>query len=156
MSHWTRRHVVQAGFGGAALAAAPLARTADSSPTLQSLARAKGMHFGTAFSGRALADASYTALVRAQCGMIVPENSLKMPSIQPQPGVFNFGRGDQLATFAETNSLLMRGHCLLWHHPRWMPRWIMPSRIAPSAWLCQSTTTSGSFSSTAVIRSCAV
>jgi len=122
---WTRRHVVQAALGGAALAAAPLGRTAESSPTLESLARAKGMHFGTSFSGRGLSDASYTALVRAQCGMIVPENSLKMPAIQPQPGIFSFERGDQLAAFAATNKLLMRGHCLLWHHPRWLPRWIM-------------------------------
>jgi endo-1,4-beta-xylanase len=122
---------VQAGLATAGMATAGLgagegfAFAAESATdSLEFLAHAKGMHFGSALGGRGLADPGYVDLIRTQCGLIVPENELKMPAIQPQPGVFDFQRGDTLASFAETNGLLMRGHCLLWHHPRWLPRWL--------------------------------
>jgi endo-1,4-beta-xylanase len=126
VSAWSRRHVLRSALAGAALASGapclPAAtRRADS---LEDLARAKGMHFGTALNGRALSDVRYLDIIRAECGMLVPENALKMPSIQPQPGEFRFERGDTLVAFAEANSMAVRGHCLLWHHPRWLPRWM--------------------------------
>ena len=126
MSHWSRREVVQAGLAAAGLSAlARSAASADLAPdSLESLARSRGLHFGTALGGRGLADASYVELIRAQCGIIVAENAFKMPAIQPQPGEFNFERADALAAFASANNLLLRGHCLLWHHPRWLPRWM--------------------------------
>jgi len=126
VNSWTRRHLLGSGLAGAALAAgAARLRAAESrADSLHKLARAKGMQFGTALNGRALADVSYLELIRAECGILVPENELKMPSIQPQPGVFNFERGDTLVGFAEINSMAVRGHCLLWHHPRWLPRWM--------------------------------
>ncbi|HEX5161163.1 MAG TPA: endo-1,4-beta-xylanase, partial [Steroidobacteraceae bacterium] len=125
MSHWSRRRVLQGGLAGATLAAGPglpvAGRSADS---LEGLAHAKGMHFGTALGTRALADLGYVELIRAECGLLVPENELKMPFIQPQPGEFHFERGDALLAFADANSMAVRGHCLLWHHPRWLPRWM--------------------------------
>lgn len=126
MNRWTRRQVVQTGLASASLGvAASIARAAEPAPdSLEALAHAKGLHFGTSLGGRGLADAAYLDLVRAQCGIIVPENALKLPSIQPQPGEFHFERGDELAAFAESSNLLMRGHCLLWHHSRWLPRWM--------------------------------
>ena len=126
MSRWTRRELVQAGLlATGAVAGTPLALAAQRpDDSLEILARAKGMHFGSALGGRGLADPGYVELIRAQCGLIVPENELKMPAIQPQPGEFHFERGDVVAAFAETEDLLLRGHCLLWHHPRWLPRWL--------------------------------
>ena len=125
MSRWTRREVVQAGLvATGVVAAAPLVLAAQPEDSLEILARAKGMHFGSALGGRGLADPGYIELISAQCGLIVPENDLKMPAIQPQPGEFHFERGDVIAAFAETNDMLLRGHCLLWHHPRWLPRWL--------------------------------
>jgi endo-1,4-beta-xylanase len=93
-------------------------------PSLDELARAKGLRFGTALGGRGPANAALVELIKAQCGIIVPENELKMPAVQPQPGQFRFGRAEALLSFAETNQLQMRGHCLLWHHPRWVPGWL--------------------------------
>jgi endo-1,4-beta-xylanase len=128
MTRLTRRELVQSGLAGALLGAAGAA-LADTSPvepsdSLETLARAKGMHFGSALGTRAMADTRYLDLVREQCGLIVPEGELKMPTIQPQPGEFHFERADTLLSFAETNGLLVRGHCLLWHHPRWLPKWL--------------------------------
>jgi len=122
MSRVTRRDVLQTGAAAALYATTALAeRPADS---LESLALAKGMHFGSALGTRAMADSRYLDLIRDQCGLIVPESELKMPFLQPQPGDFHFERADALLSFAEANGLAMRGHCLLWHHPRWLPKWI--------------------------------
>jgi endo-1,4-beta-xylanase len=127
MPNWSRREVLGAGLS-AGVAAMP-SRAAElasesGADSLESLARAKGFHFGTALSGRGLADPRYLELVRSQCGVIVPENALKMPAVQPLPGEFHFERAEPLLAFAESQQMLTRGHCLLWHHPRWLPKWL--------------------------------
>ncbi|MEJ0087590.1 MAG: endo-1,4-beta-xylanase [Pseudomonadota bacterium] len=127
MPNWSRREILGAGLS-AGLGAVPL-RAEDlvsesGADSLESLAHAKGLHFGAALGGRGLADPRYLELVRSQCGVIVPENALKMPSIQPAPGDFQFERAETLLAFAESNRMLTRGHCLLWHHPRWLPKWL--------------------------------
>ena len=127
MSRWTRRDLVNAGLAGALVAGMPaMAAIAADLPanSLEALARAKGMHFGTALGTRGLEDAPYLELIRAQCGILVPENELKMPALQTRPGYFDFHGPERLLQFAETNGLKVRGHCLLWHHPRWLPRWL--------------------------------
>ena len=126
MSGWTRRSLLQAGLAGSGLAAASLpAFATDPAPdSLEALARAKGFHFGTALGTRGLDDGPYLDLIRAQCGLLVPENELKMPILQPKPGAWDFARADRLLEFAATHELKARGHCLLWHHPRWLPRWL--------------------------------
>lgn len=121
----SRRHLLQAGAGIAATALLqPVLAAAAAENSLEGLARTKGLHFGTALGGRGLADPRYLELVRAECGLIVPENELKMPAVQPAPGEFHFERAEALLTFATQNDLAMRGHCLLWHHPRWLPAWL--------------------------------
>jgi endo-1,4-beta-xylanase len=120
MSRFTRRQLLGAGL---AVATAPTWASTEKKESLDSLARAKGLRFGTALSGRGLNDLAYLQLVREECGVIVPENEMKMAFIQPRPGEFRFERGDRLMSFAAENKMLVRGHTLLWHHPRWMPRW---------------------------------
>jgi endo-1,4-beta-xylanase len=121
MTRWSRRDVLTM-TGAAALATRISAEDAEDS--LDSIARAKGLRFGSALGGRGLADARYLDLVRAQCGLIVPENELKMQVVQPAPGEFHFERAAALFAFADSANLQMRGHTLLWHHPRWLPRWL--------------------------------
>jgi len=124
MSRWTRRDLVNAGLAGAVVAGVPAFSADQPDDSLETLARAKGMHFGTALSSRGLEDAPYLELIRAQCGIMVPENELKMPALQARPGTWDFARADRLLEFAANNGLKARGHCLLWHHPRWLPRWL--------------------------------
>ena len=110
---------------GANLALAPRAfATSIVQTSLRDLAHEKGFAFGTALSSRGLRDAAYRQLVQEQCGILVAENEFKMPSLEPAPGEFRFDRADALLTFAEGAGLRMRGHNLLWHHPRWLPRWL--------------------------------
>ena len=128
MAQWTRRELVQAGI--AAAAASPLAIAAKSpGESLEVLARKKGLHFGTALGIRALGvrdpgDAKYLDLVRDQCGILVPENELKMTWIQRNAGEFRFEPAERVVAFGESNGMQVRGHTLLWHHPRWLPRWL--------------------------------
>ena len=124
MSRWSRRALLAAASGGAGLAALPAFATSIVPTSLNSLARDKGFWFGTAVSMRSLQNAAYKQLIQEQCGILVAENSFKMPAIQREPGVFDFTNADALLAFAEGASLKMRGHCLLWHHPRWLPRWL--------------------------------
>jgi endo-1,4-beta-xylanase len=114
------------GAAGAALAplGLPAMAAAAADESLDVLARARGLRFGTAIGGRGPSNAQLAALIEAQCGILVPENELKMPAVQPTPGEFRFDRGEALLAFAESHQLQMRGHCLLWHHPRWVPGWL--------------------------------
>jgi endo-1,4-beta-xylanase len=54
-----------------------------------------------------------------------------MAFIQRTPGEFQFERAEVLLTFAEGRRLLMRGHTLLWHHPKWLPRWLDTHDFGP-------------------------
>lgn len=128
--NWSRRTLLAAAGSGAGLAVAPrfAFAAADQSPlegpALKDIAHAKGFLFGTALSTRGLQDSAYKQLILDQCGVLVAENEFKMPAIEPAPGDFKFERADALLSFAEQNSLKMRGHNFLWHHPKWLPRWI--------------------------------
>jgi endo-1,4-beta-xylanase len=124
VNRWTRRELLRAGAATVGVAHAPAFAAGRRDDALDSLAHAKGMRFGSSLGGRALADPRYVDLIRDECGILVPENELKMPVIQPAPGEFHFERGDALLQFAEANDMKVRGHCLLWHHPRWLPRWM--------------------------------
>jgi len=131
MTHWSRRELLQAGVA-ATLAAAALGAEQEAD-SLNALALKKGLRFGTALGGRGLNDAAYVQLIQAQCGILVPENELKMPFVQRKPGEFNFERAEKLLQFAEANAMPMRGHTLLWHHPRWLPRWLEGYDFGPQA-----------------------
>ena len=120
MASWSRRDVL----GLAGCAAMLGAKAAETDDSLDVIASRKGLRFGSALGSRGLADPKYAELIRAQCGVIVPENELKMPAIQRKPGEFHFERAEALLGFAEANRMLVRGHTLLWHHPRWVPRWL--------------------------------
>ncbi len=69
-------------YYGAAAALAPrllpAMDVASAGESLDALARAKGMRFGTALGARGVANVALANLIKAQCGVIVPENELKM------------------------------------------------------------------------------
>lgn len=107
---------------------------APADDSLHALAAAKGLRFGSAMAARQLDDPRYCAIIREECGLIVAENEHKWYAIQPERGgEFNFGPADRLVAFAKTNRLAMRGHTLVWHHPKWMPKWLPDLRSAKAA-----------------------
>lgn len=116
-----------AGAGAMAACASPGAPPpvfpVDPEP-LKDLAKAKGLLFGTAMAAYQVDDPEYVRLVQADCGVIVAENEHKWYTIHPQPDVWNFEPADKLVGFAQANGLKMRGHTVIWHHPRWFPDWV--------------------------------
>jgi endo-1,4-beta-xylanase len=114
--------------GGAALAAASGA--AAQTPSLDALAQAKGVRFGTAVGvGRpgagAFHDADYRELVAQQSGIIVAENEMKLYALKGATAEqWNWEPADTLARFAKERGLLFRGHTLLWNRDEFAPNWI--------------------------------
>ncbi len=97
-------------------------------PSLNALAKAKGMRFGSAVAGGGgggtWRNPKNAALVAAECGVIVAENEMKWQAIRPSATRFEFGAFDGIADFAKAKGLGLRGHTLLWHRPKWMPGWM--------------------------------
>jgi endo-1,4-beta-xylanase len=130
----TRRQALIATLGAASLAAWPAgARPVTPTPSLNELAKAKGLRFGSAIAagasdprrmGGSIDNPDYASVVAGECGLIVPENEMKMQTLRPSPDVFDFSRADRLMAFAEKRSLEVRGHNLLWHNTRWLPAWL--------------------------------
>ncbi len=126
----TRREGLKYGAGLAiATSVAPVwATSLKTPPSLQSLAAAKGMRFGTCVArnshGGGFGNPKYAALIEAECGLLVPENELKWQASRPSASRFDFAAVDAILDYASSKSLAMRGHTLLWHRDKWMPRWV--------------------------------
>jgi len=117
----TRRTVLA---GGAALALASRLNAAAPANSLDAAAVSKGRHFGSAIGMGQYPDPRYRAVIEAECGVIVPENELKMHAIHPDgPDKFDFSKADILMDYAAQHGLMIRGHNLIWHHPDRMPKW---------------------------------
>lgn len=126
---YSRRNLLGLGASVATAAAFGLDAAqakAVSPPSLDALARRGGRRFGTCLGTRngGAADSRYRDLVASQCGLIVPENELKWGWLRRTPTSFDFEAADRLLAYAERRGLAMRGHNLLWHHPKWLPAWV--------------------------------
>jgi endo-1,4-beta-xylanase len=103
---------------------------ATPAPSLNALAARGGRRWGSAIAwnpgaaGASIRNPDYTAIIRGECGVVVPENELKWQATRPGPEAFDFTRMDEIAAWAKTNGIAIRGHTLLWHRPQWFPRWL--------------------------------
>jgi endo-1,4-beta-xylanase len=100
------------------------------SNSLHALAQSKGMRFGSTLSSAPIGrnagsfnNPNYAAILEAECGILVPENEMKWQSIRPSSQTFNFSDFDAMVGWAQSKSMAMRAHTLLWHKTRWMPAW---------------------------------
>jgi len=133
----TRRDALQFGLTGAAAAALPgmgfAQPIATPTPSLNQLAAAKGMRFGSAVAagpphgpptGGTINNPAYAAVLTGECGLLVPENEMKMYALRPTLDGYRFEAADRLVAFAEQHGLAIRGHNLLWHKPKYFPNWL--------------------------------
>ena len=100
------------------------------SASLDALAQRSGRRFGTAMAsnasaqGMAVQNPAYAALVKTECGVIVPENEMKWQATRPSRDTYDFRAMDDMVRWARANDMAMRAHVLLWHRPQWFPEWL--------------------------------
>src|SRR5690606_8588683 len=140
VTHPTRREAIAglaalslAGCGessGRTAVASTAAPTPTTEPGLNALAQRTGRRWGSAISwndgngGGSIQNPAYAAIIRAECGVVVPENEMKWRWTRPGPDRFDFTRLDEIVAWARGAGLAVRGHTLLWHRPRWFPDWL--------------------------------
>lgn len=98
-------------------------------PSLDTLARAKGMRFGSTLGsvGRAsrFHDVAYRDLTGRECSVFVCENETKWQQLRGDPRrPYDFGPADEMFAWAMSLGMALRGHTLLWMEPKWLPRWV--------------------------------
>ncbi len=131
----TRRAFSHSLAAAAAAAAAGCAAqpTPGTGPSLDTLARAKGLRFGNAMgvepSGARqvsrFADAAYRALTARECSVLVAENETKWQHLRPDPRKpYDFGPADTMFSWAKAQGMALRGHTLLWCESKWLPAWV--------------------------------
>ena len=120
-----RRTVLSASLAAAA-GAATLGLLGDvvtaANPTLPQLAEANGRYSGGEITGNLLSNTTVTGVAGTQFDMITPGNEMKWDTTEPSRGAFNFTPGDQIVAFAQSHSMRIRGHNLVWHSQ--LPAWV--------------------------------
>ncbi len=131
----TRRHglAMLGGLAASTYAGAAVPFQGAGSPRssgLQAIAATKNMRLGSCFGWSppgadrgSFANPAYAALLTRDCGLLVPENEMKWRAIRPTATSFDFAHMDAMMAWATAHALPVRGHNLLWHQPKWMPRW---------------------------------
>ncbi|KAF9552293.1 endo-1,4-beta-xylanase C precursor [Agrocybe pediades] len=92
---------------------------------LAAAAKAAGKkYFGSATDNPELTDTAYVAgLSNVNDFMqITPGNSMKWDATEPSRGTFTFSGGDAVASLAQKNGQLLRGHNCVWHNQ--LPNWV--------------------------------
>lgn len=139
MPHFTpNRRQALAGMAALPLAAyaSPLiGATPQSGPngpqSLNALAMQKGRRFGSCVGSTrrgtprgTVQNPAYMDVVKAECGIIVPENEMKWQFTRRGPAEYDFTGMDAIVAWAQANQLAVRGHTLLWHRTKWFPEWL--------------------------------
>lgn len=94
-------------------------------PSLDQLAQARGMRFGTAVSLNAMNDPDYARLVLEQSGILVAENALKWQYLERSQRSYSDREARWITQLGEANEKQVRGHCFVWNHHGRMPPWFV-------------------------------
>lgn len=100
----------------------------NKSTTLRSLAESKGLYIGAAVNIKLLRnDNEYKSILIREFNMITPENAMKWRALQPNQGEFAFNDADEIVSFAQENSMAIRGHTMIWD--KGLPKWLTESNF---------------------------
>ncbi|MBG6064613.1 endo-1,4-beta-xylanase [Micromonospora ureilytica] len=100
------------------MALATFARADLSGPpgtTLKAAAERSGRYFGAAMGGDRLSDSGFLTIANREFDMMTAVNEMKPDATQPNPGQFDFRRGDAIYNWATQRGMRFRGHTLAWH-----------------------------------------
>ncbi|KAI5809782.1 glycosyl hydrolase family 10 protein [Peziza echinospora] len=91
--------------------------------SLDAKMKAKGkLYYGSCADPGTFNNNNVASILKSDFGCVTPENSMKWDSTEGSQNNFGFGNADQLANFATSNNLLIRGHTLVWHSQ--LPGWV--------------------------------
>lgn len=113
-----------------------IAQTSDAAQTLRATAERHHLLMGAAVDSPFLSQALYAATLAREYSALEPANEMKFDDIHPEQEFYDFAGPDALVAFAQTHSMRVRGHTLIWH--RSLPNWIsvkdwMHAQNGPSA-----------------------
>jgi endo-1,4-beta-xylanase len=75
-------------------------------------------------------DARYAAMLRGVYRSVTPEIEMKMDTVQPERGRFDFAPADRIVAFAQANGMRVRGHTLVWG--KQLPPWLEEGTWTPA------------------------
>jgi endo-1,4-beta-xylanase len=89
--------------------------------TLGAAAAQTGRYYGAAISAGHLNDSTYVSTWQNEYNGVTPENEMKWDATEPSRNSFSYGNADRIVSLAQSRSMKIRGHTLLWHNqePGW-------------------------------------
>ncbi|MER6925811.1 endo-1,4-beta-xylanase, partial [Streptomyces spiralis] len=102
----------------------------ERTPGLADLAHRHGRYFGSATDNPELTDSAYTKILGSEFDMITPGNGMKWENTEPQQGVFDWSKGDEIVKLARANHQKVRAHTLVWHNQ--LPAWLTSRDWTPA------------------------
>ena len=90
--------------------------------TLRDEANRADILIGAAVNAHYFSEAAYTSTLAREFGMVEPEDAMKWEFLRPDEKTFNFAEADRIVEVAQTHSMKVRGHNLVWgtHNPEWL------------------------------------
>lgn len=84
--------------------------------------------FGAAVNGSLTAAGDdgerYRAWVRRHCSLVVSENDMKWYTLEKDSAVENAAAAERLLSWASSEGIAVRGHCLLWAKRKFVQKWV--------------------------------
>lgn len=95
--------------------------------TLSSAGSREHLLIGTAVDTNLLSDSAYSGTLGREYSQLEPEGDLKWKVVHPSRNSYNFSPADRLWSFANSHSMKMRGHTLVWYHT--LPGWLTSGKF---------------------------
>ncbi len=108
-------------------------------PTLRQVVAAHNIKVGAAADSPYLSDSNYATILGSEFSQLQAENEMKFSFIHPGANTYDFSGGDALVSFAQTHTMVVRGHTLVWHNQ--VPSWVTSGSYASSqlSTICKTT-----------------
>jgi endo-1,4-beta-xylanase len=109
--------VLACGRGGSTVTTTPPPQT-----TLRQTAAAHNINIGAAAYSPYLSDSNYALILGTEFSQLQAENEMKFGFVHPGVSSYDFTGGDALVSFAQSHTMVVRGHTLVWHNQ--VPSWV--------------------------------
>nr|WP_240511465.1 endo-1,4-beta-xylanase [Novosphingobium panipatense] len=92
---------------------------------LDTIARSRGLRYGTAVSASQLDDPELVRLLREECSVITGENEFKWKYLERKPDQFDPSKALRISRFADEHGFFMGGHTFAWNQDDRLPAWLL-------------------------------